>query len=160
MNTKYLRHYRASSELKCILILLGLTYIFLIPLIVLIYFFPVFELGSHSTYGEDYSFISLFFILIILAPLLETFIFQWIPIKFFRNKLKLSFTKTCLISAVIFSVNHYYNLGYIIVTFILGYIFVGGYMILQNTNKNAFRVVCMTHALRNLISTLAVVFLL
>lgn len=46
MNTKYIRLFRSSNEFTCILILLGLTYLLLVPFAALVYFFPAFELGD------------------------------------------------------------------------------------------------------------------
>lgn len=152
MKQKYIRAFASKNEIICIFILLGISYIVLAPLLALEYAVPSLSLETNPVISNHKSFTERFIIAVIFGPLIETIIFQWLPIKILRVKFKLSFCVVCTLSAVAFAISHPYGIGYIIFTFILGYLFAAGYIVLRNTNKSAFRVVWVTHALRNLIS--------
>ncbi len=88
---------------------------------------------------------------LIIAPLLETLIFQ----KFIFNlcRLYLKSNLICIIiSAIIFGLNHYDSITSIIQTFIIGIGYSLYYSILRKKEKNAFLKVALLHCLWNLLS--------
>lgn len=65
-------------------------------------------------------------LLLIIAPILETFFCQWLPIeliiKFVKKKDRLrNLFIAMTISSVIFALNHAFSFGYFVMTFILGF---------------------------------------
>jgi len=88
---------------------------------------------------------------LVIAPLLETLIFQ----KFIFNSCRLYIKSNLiciLISAILFGLNHYDSITSIIQTFIIGIGFSLYYSILRKKEKNAFLKVALLHCLWNLLS--------
>jgi hypothetical protein len=87
----------------------------------------------------------------ILAPLVETFVFQFLLIEIicFFSKSKML---ALVVSTILFALTHAYNLNYILFAFIPGFMLGILYLILKNKQKPAFILVCLAHALSNLYS--------
>ena len=90
-------------------------------------------------------------LVIILAPILETFFNQYLPFKLFQN-----FTWTrnkyglyILTSAIVFGLGHTYSLRYMIFAFSLGLILGYTYFFYSKTPKTAFWSTTLIHSLRN-----------
>ena len=88
-----------------------------------------------------------FFTAVIIAPLVETLIFQFLVIEFLYLT-KIGKRKIVVISAIIFSLTHYYSIGYIFYAFSMGVIFSYSYVIRKNATQ-AFLTVYAIHLLRN-----------
>lgn len=91
---------------------------------------------------------------VIIAPLLETFIFQYGIIKILRkiNILKNNNLTIILISSLIFGLQHFYSLSYIIHTTILGIFLAYAFVVYERKKTSPFWVVCAIHSLKNFIS--------
>jgi len=87
---------------------------------------------------------------VIIAPLVETLIFQILLIEFLYLT-KIGKRKIVILSAIIFSITHYYSIGYIFYAFSMGVIFSYSYIIRENT-VNAFLTVYAIHVLRNTVA--------
>lgn len=98
--------------------------------------------------------ISQFLIVVIIGPLIETFIFQYENIKILRriNVLKNNDLTVILISALIFGLMHFYSLSYIIHATLLGILLSYSFVVYESKKVSPFWVVCIIHSLRNLIS--------
>jgi membrane protease YdiL (CAAX protease family) len=84
---------------------------------------------------------------VIVAPVLETIVFQYGIIETMRNKF--SAYICCFISALLFAVSHLYNPFYFIVTFLIGLLF--GYLYyIGGTIKKGIFLTMITHVLYNL----------
>ena len=101
---------------------------------------------------QEKTTVLLFFSSVILIPLIETFLNQFLPyyllikVKYLREKSYL----ILLISAVFFGVLHFYSVFYIIFGFLLGLVFMYGYMVRIKTDNKTFYLIAITHALFNL----------
>jgi hypothetical protein len=97
--------------------------------------------------------IKIFTISVVLGPLLETFLFQFIPIefyyKFFRKK-KYSKWVFIGISSIIFGVSHNYNIITIFDAIFAGVLFSVLYIHFKNLYLNGFLFTFLLHALYNL----------
>lgn len=89
-----------------------------------------------------------FVLVVIIAPLFETLIFQYLIIDFFSKKMQLKFA--CFISALTFALQHTYNLFYFVFALFMGIILAFLYVIGHKKNKG-FVLVLITHFLYNLI---------
>lgn len=93
---------------------------------------------------------------VIVAPPIETFFGQFLPISIVgkftnRNSVKIFF------SAIIFSLSHLPVLGFLIGAFLIGMIFSWGYIIKsKQSKKKAFLLITLIHGLHNLIAFLLV----
>lgn len=90
-----------------------------------------------------------FFLVVLVAPLIETIIFQFIIIEILYEKVRKEII--CLISALIFASTHLYNVLYFVFALIIGLALAYLYFI-GKVNKKAFQYVYLTHLLYNSIA--------
>ena len=110
---------------------------------------------SANSYTKGFKFDSLmeeFLIAVIIAPIFETFIFQYLVIETLLNS-KVKPIVCVAISASLFGASHWYNLVYVLVTTVVGLIFGFYYMALRHQNfANKLVLVGALHALSNTIA--------
>ncbi len=99
--------------------------------------------------------ISFFILVIIVGPLFETTIFQFLIIKISHKllvKLKAnSMVIPIFLSAIFFGLSHCYNLNYMILAFFIGLIFASAFVISLKRRENAIILVFAIHAMINLV---------
>ncbi len=84
---------------------------------------------------------------LILAPFLESFLFQYLPIRLFQYFEKPYFTSIgIIISALVFAASHYYSWAYMFVTFFVGLAFAWLYLFGKNNFNNGFVSIVLIHA--------------
>lgn len=112
----------------------------------------VFEIDSL----KEASLTVIFLATVILAPLIETFIFQFLIIEGTLRVLKKSSFKkyiAAVLSALLFGLTHYYNIYYIGYAFLSGIIFAGIYFYAKGRKGlNPYWVVVSIHAVGNLVA--------
>lgn len=99
--------------------------------------------------------IGLIFFILIFAPIVETFLFQFLFFYFFK---KIKFIYIIFLSAIIFSFSHLHkNNSYyeIFDLFFAGFIFSTAYVIFLKKKEKAFLNTCSIHFICNLISIIA-----
>jgi len=90
-----------------------------------------------------------FFMVVAVAPLLETLLFQYIPIKVVRLFVK--DTHYAIVgSAISFALSHYHNWFYILNTFLIGLIFGYAFIASEKRLYSPFLIVFFIHSLYNL----------
>ncbi len=135
-----------------------------VTIITLTSFFIAFILSIVFSYLRDWdiiilnfpdrekNLITLFFTTVIITPIMETFLNQYLPyyllkkVKYFQERSYL----ILLASALFFGLLHLYSLFYIIFGFLLGLVFMYGYMVRIKTDNKTFYLIAITHALFNL----------
>lgn len=90
-----------------------------------------------------------FFLVVLVSPLLETIIFQFIIIEILYEKVRKELI--CLISGLLFASTHLYNFLYFVFALIIGFAFAYLYFI-GKINKKAFQYVYLTHLIYNLMA--------
>jgi hypothetical protein len=95
-----------------------------------------------------------FVVAIIIAPLLETLIYQYAVIKLLRKVkiLKNNNYIIILICSILFGLSHTYSLSYVINTTIIGIILAYSFITYEKKGIPPFLIVCAIHSLRNLFS--------
>ncbi|TDB62320.1 CPBP family glutamic-type intramembrane protease [Arundinibacter roseus] len=107
--------------------------------------FESFKLGS---FQED------LFVSVSIAPLIETFLAQYLPFVILRRYTQ-DLILIYVLSATLFAVGHTYSNWYMIATFVIGFIFIGLFAVLSKKGKYiAFWGVTGVHALSNLIAVI------
>ncbi len=96
----------------------------------------------------------IFILTVIIVPIIETFLFQFliieICIRFLKKKKEII---AILTSALIFSICHYYNFLYIISIFFLGIVFSSFYILAKKRSDiNPFIFLTLIHAINNLLA--------
>jgi lipoprotein signal peptidase len=101
--------------------------------------------------------IFLFFsVFVILVPLIETAIFQWLPTllyNYFKTTKKLE-VLFCAITGIIFGLIHSYTLGYQIAMSFTGIILISLTMYYSEKEKNYFWPIFFIHSINNFLSFL------
>jgi len=99
--------------------------------------------------------IALFFDIVIIAPFIETFIFQFLVIEFSIKYISNKSTIPILLSALLFAIPHYFNdhnLSYSFFTFLMGTYFAAVYLMAKKRQDlNPFFVVFLAHFSVNLL---------
>ena len=93
--------------------------------------------------------------ILIKAPILETFIYQFLPYMFLKKILKLKAFYIILLSATIFAGVHFYNYIYIIYAFFAGCILMFAYIVFTKRKFYPFLTLVIIHFTVNLIAYLA-----
>lgn len=96
--------------------------------------------------------IVLFFLVIIVAPVFETWFAQSLPYSLL-NKVKYLKDRSyliLLISGIFFGLNHFYSLFYMFYGFLMGLVFMHGYMVRIKTDNKTFYLIAICHSLVNL----------
>ena len=93
-----------------------------------------------------------FLVAVVLAPILETFVFQYALIESIRQKIKPLFA--CFLSATAFALGHCYSVFYFLFAFISGLIFAYLYCLEKSILKSFLLVLC-AHFLYNLLIFMA-----
>ena len=101
------------------------------------------------------SFAYIIFEVIILAPIIETFLCQFLLLELtliVMEESRHKYSVSIFISGLIFGVLHIYNLGYMIALIILGWLFSFIYIFYKKSKRlNPFLAVLLTHSIYNLI---------
>lgn len=146
---------RKFFKLSCIYSLFGLVIISVGGGILVHYFFDT-SLGSMSVVDKN-IWIDTFFV-VILAPIFETFLLQWMVIQTTEENSKWKHKKklAIFISAVFFGALHWYHPVYMVLTFVFGlFLAERFYYFYERTNYfSAFVYITIVHALMNLEVTL------
>ena len=90
-----------------------------------------------------------FWIGVIFAPLLETYLIQYLVIKNVHKWTGIYWIAV-LASAIIFGASHTYSVPYMILTFLSGIVYGIIYVVLALRGKDRFVYITLTHALHNL----------
>ena len=100
------------------------------------------------------------FLVIVIAPIVETYLFQRLPIEFFKKRIK-SVWIVILISAALFGIAHMQSLFVILQSFVAGVVLAVAYLVYRKNHsiKEAFWVTAIIHSLKNL-STFILLILL
>lgn len=123
--------------------------VFLDVLIAALFSYVIFP--SHKEGPIFNSLLDSIIVPLIVAPFFETLLFQKVIIDFILEKFNQAFLVSCLSSAILFGLSHYYSPQYILVTFISGILYATLYMVTLKKNGFAFFSVVIAHALFNLV---------
>lgn len=130
---------------------------FILSLFVLPIILMVDQLMGENDNGPE---LDLWFLVIILVPILETYLFQHFPFKLMQKwkRTKHKYGLYIALSAIAFSLSHCYSLQYIIMVIpggvLLGYI----YVFYSKNLRKAFWTTTIIHALKNSVAIFALMF--
>jgi hypothetical protein len=130
------------------------SYIILTPIVAIFYIFPsLFSNNSGPSLSSDGIVFRVAFGVIVI-PLIETAIFQWLLIRTLGGNFKLSDKWCVLISATAFGLSHLYSYQYAVFGFVLGLVLAYSFILCDDFGKKPFLSVFMIHASHNAISAL------
>ncbi len=135
------------------------VFIFIMIFMSFIVVVPVSVVASFGTNSIGYSrpvfsgnSLSTIFIVCMVAPLLETFMYQWLPLRLLGRMRNISTWQCVVLSAMIFGAAHWYSLYYIFYAFMTGLVFAYAFIICDATGSNSYIHVSIIHSLRNLVT--------
>jgi len=146
---------RSVPTYKFIILMVLLSYIVVLPLIPIAILFELDEIGGPDSVRES-SYILEFILVVIIAPFLETLIFQTSvfyilnKFSFFKNRVVI----IILISAMAFGMAHSYSTIYILLGFVMGLVLAYAYHIYMQKKASSYKVVTLIHSIRNLLAFL------
>jgi len=123
-----------------------------------LWFVPIFYLlGIDDLGGVDFdlkSTVELVFLGIIFAPIVETFLSQYIPIVISQRVLKKHANRIgIIISVILFSLLHIsYSIGYAIMVIPIGIILAFSFVIFEKRKESSFWMTSFLHAFINMVS--------
>lgn len=136
--------------------LMILVSVFISPILILLGLDPSVDLGGPD-FG-DLSPYAISFIAVIIAPILETFIFQYLPVKLLSGRIPT--LGVILISSIFFAVAHAgYSIWYAILVFPLGVILVYVYIHYSHEKITPYWMTTLIHAFRNMLALFAMYFI-
>lgn len=103
---------------------------------------------------DEYTKLEFLILAILVAPLVETFLFQFIVIEIMQKFVKAIFPIVAL-SAILFSLSHLNSYSYAMANLFNGLIFAGTYILASKKGFNSFLCTATVHSLRNLIVFIA-----
>jgi membrane protease YdiL (CAAX protease family) len=133
-----------SKQKTSILILYTVGLDIIVTLIFSIILFPNHTAGPVHTSNTEK-----FFVAVLVGPFIETLLFQDMLIKFILKKRANARLLSCLVSAILFALLHYYSWQYILKTFFSGLFFGSLYLIITHKRQNPLLVVFIAHAIYN-----------
>jgi len=119
-------------------------------------------LANESNIEVDYGFekvnpIVKFLAIVVLAPVLETYLINYYPIKILEKWKVKSKIVLIIIPSIIFSLFHYYNLIYVCMAFFGGLIMNSYYIVNRELSDKAIYWLMLLHSMYNLFGYLFVV---
>ncbi len=142
---------RCLSTAKFILIMVFISYVAVTLLNLLVL---MMNLDVNGPDAKKIPLVLLFLLAVIIAPILETFVYQFLIIRllkklnFFKNRMLLQ----VLISAVFFSTAHTYSIYYVFIAFVVGFSLAYAFVIYEDKKASAFWVTMAIHGLINGVS--------
>lgn len=129
-----------------------ISYLFVLPFI-----FMIDQLIGENSNGPDLDW---WVVVIILGPILETYLFQHLPFKLLQkwNLTKRKYGIYIVITTIVFSLLHCYSLQYIIAVIPGGIILAYVYVFYCKSMRKAFWSTTIIHSLRNSVAVFAFVF--
>lgn len=101
-------------------------------------------------FDENYTLTEIFILSVIIGPIIESFLFQYLIIEILYIFKIIKVEIILIISALAFSLSHYYNFIYILITFISGLIYASYYIYLKIEKKKfPFLYILALHSLYN-----------
>ena len=112
-----------------------------------------------ESFAKDESILLLFIFACILVPLVETFLFQFLPFKlieslFKKKKIKIRRFSYLFLVPFIFGYQHNYNLYYFLAGCMVGFIFCFFFYLSNLRKQNGVILVAIIHSLNNFIALL------
>ena len=91
-----------------------------------------------------------------VAPLVETFLFQYLPIEILKKKLSRGYL--LIFSSALFGLSHFYSIPYMLKTFFIGLVLAASYIFWIQQKPHKFIITVAIHSLFNSIVTFTSVF--
>jgi len=89
------------------------------------------------------------------VPIVETALFQAVPISFLRRETELKYPTILFVSAAFFAASHFYSWAYVSLTFQIGLVLAFGYASRRRKDGRPFLLISIAHGLHNAVASFA-----
>jgi len=142
----------SSNRIIFVAIITTISYVLLVGFNFCFDFIKEKDIIWFDTPNKEKNIYLLFFSVVILSPIIETYINQSLPYKFLN---RVTFLKErnyliLIISALFFGLWHFYSLFYVIYGVFMGFVFMYSYMVRIRTDNRTFYLIALCHSLVNL----------
>lgn len=150
----FYKYWTSLSPIKYIFFSILLGFIMTIPFTFLFEITGITDNHLKSPKLEKFSFVENVFLSVVLAPILETFIGQSIPIKLIKYYIYRNTTVTAIIvSTLLFSFLHItYSFWYCLITLPIAFIFAVTYISFSERKPSGYWMTVFVHAAHNLLA--------
>ena len=156
MNRLEIRYHNWTNlkPVKFVFVTALCSIVFAVPLVLP---FEIFKVADSAIGGPDFKgkgIIEFFFLGVIISPIIETAIFQALPIYLIQRFVKWKTNiLAVLISSFLFSLAHLeYSVWYSLMVIPLGVLLSQAYIVFQKRSESSFWMTCSIHACRNLLA--------
>ncbi|MGC1520282.1 MAG: CPBP family glutamic-type intramembrane protease [Steroidobacteraceae bacterium] len=132
-------------------LMVSASFLALVPFAILASVFPALAPGPGSSVVK-YGAVGQIAFGVVLAPLLETALYQALPIELMSRKTSFGWPLIIAISSILFGAAHRFSWGYVFATFLVGLVLAYGYAVRRRKGGRPFLLILSVHALRNAIS--------
>jgi len=144
---------RSLSPPLFVIVILLASYAIVLPYVALQALFPQLEVGQGPALMHSIGLVGRLLIGSLIAPVVETTLFQWAPIRLLRGKFLLPWPLVLLVSAALFALSHRYSIGYVLVAFLMGLVLAYCYAVRNGPGQRPFLLTCVVHGLRNAVAS-------
>jgi len=147
---------RAMPPIGFVLVLLGVSYALELILVLLQTQFEALRYDGVPEAIQSAGLLGRLLIGSLLAPAVETALFQWAPTRLLRTKLRLPWPFVIFASAFLFAITHSYSVGYVVFALTFGLVLAYGFAARDAAGKSPFFLIFVVHAIRNGIASLLI----
>jgi hypothetical protein len=154
MNDRLSAWLRNMSDIRLGALLLFASFAVNAPLVIFMeaHPLPVDAAGPIAT--QSMNVFGRLFVGSVVAPLIETALFQFAPVLLLRRRLGVRWPLVLMASATLFAAAHTYSLHYIVFGFLVGLVLAYGFAVRDKPGDSPFVLVCTVHGLRNAVVSL------
>ncbi len=149
MNDRFSVWLRNLSDIRLGAVLLFASFAVNAPLVFLTEALPTSVGEAGPLAAEHMDILARLFLGCVIAPPIETALFQFLPVFLLRRRLGLRWPLVLIASATLFAAAHTYSLHYIVFGFLVGLVFAYGFSVKDRPDDSPFLLVCIVHGLRN-----------
>jgi uncharacterized protein len=135
--------------------MLALSYVATLPLTLLTVAVPSLEPSEGPRFTPSLGIVGKLVVVAIIAPLIETAVIQWLPIRILRGRFQLPWAWTIIMSASLFAAVHTYDIIYIAFAFLMGLVLAYCFALKSIGDQKPVLITALVHSLRNVIATFA-----
>jgi hypothetical protein len=140
---------RALHPALYVLVMLVATFVVLAPFAGMVSLFPALEPHGGPESMRSFGIVGKLIFGSVIVPLVETSLFQLLPIRLLRGRFHLNWWVVISTSAALFAATHYYSWGYVLFAFFIGLVLAYCLALRDTPGQHGFMLTCCVHALRN-----------
>lgn len=149
MNDALSKKLSHMSPALYVLTLLAASFVIVVPYALFQTAMPELRPGPGSISMQSLGLVGRILLACVVAPLVETALFQWLPVRVLRGIFQVAWPYVMAVSAGLFAAAHTYTVGYVIFAFLVGLVMAYCFAVRYEHNHRSFSITSFVHSLRN-----------